>query len=191
MEVKRKIIEITKILPNPDNPRTIKKAQFEKLKKSIIDFPEMIGLRPIVVDDAMMILGGNMRLRALQSLGYKKVEVLIAEGLTPEQKKEFIIKDNVSFGDWDNDILANVWEVEALNDWGLHTPGGASAFNTGDDFSDLDKQNEDLNGLQDYSISITIPEKHREAIEAYLLNGETVNTDVGRGRGVMRLCGLL
>lgn len=190
MEVKRKIIEINKIIPNPDNPRTIKKAQFEKLKKSIIDFPEMIGLRPIVLDDSNMILGGNMRLKALQSLGYKKVEVIIAEGLTEDQKKQFIIKDNVSFGEWDQDILANVWEVELLNDWGLHTAGGASA-GTGEDFSDLDKQNDELDGMQDYSIIITIPAKHREQIEQYLLNGETVNTDAGRGRGVMKLCGLL
>ena len=106
---------------NDSNPRIIKDRQMKRLVKSIQDFPEMTELRPIVVDENNVILGGNMRYRAMQSLGYEQVEVVKVSGLTDEQKREFIIKDNVPFGDWDWDELANGWDVEKLNDWGLDT----------------------------------------------------------------------
>ena len=106
---------------NDSNPRVITARQLKRLIKSIQDFPEMTELRPIVVDENNIILGGNMRYRAMQQLGYEQVEVVKVSGLTDEQKREFIIKDNVPFGDWDWDELANGWDAEKLNDWGLDT----------------------------------------------------------------------
>lgn len=107
---------------NNSNPRIIKDRQMKRLIKSIQDFPEMTELRPIVVDENNVILGGNMRYRAMQSLGYAETEVVKVSGLTDEQKREFIIKDNVPFGEWDWDELANSWDAEKLNDWGLDAP---------------------------------------------------------------------
>ena len=112
-------IEISKIKPNTDNPRTISKDKFPKLVQSIKDFPDMLEKRPLVVDEDFVVLGGNMRLKALQQLGHKEATVIVAKGWTEEQKREFIIKDNVGFGDWDWDILANEWSDEPLTDWGL------------------------------------------------------------------------
>jgi ParB-like chromosome segregation protein Spo0J len=110
------------ILPNPSNPRIIKDDKFKKLVKSIQEFPEMLELRPIVVDGNMVVLGGNMRLKACISAGLKDIPIIIADQLTDAQKGEFIIKDNVGFGEWDWDLLANEWEPDALIDWGLDLP---------------------------------------------------------------------
>ncbi len=112
-------LEISKLKPNKDNPRIIKDSKFKKLVQSIKDFPEMLELRPIVVDEDMTILGGNMRYRASIEAGLKEVHVKIAKGLSENQKKEFIVKDNVGFGEWDWDILANEWDSIKLEDWGL------------------------------------------------------------------------
>ena len=112
-------LEINKLKPNKDNPRIIKDHKFKKLVQSIKDFPEMLELRPIVVDEDMTILGGNMRYRACIEAGLKEVYVKIAKGLSENQKKEFIVKDNVGFGEWDWDILANEWDSIKLEDWGL------------------------------------------------------------------------
>jgi DNA modification methylase len=116
------IVPITQVVPNTSNPRIIKDDKFKKLVKSIKEFPEMLNLRPIVVDADMVVLGGNMRLKACQAAGLKEVPILIADQLTPEQQAEFIIKDNVGFGEWDWDILANEWDAELLQDWGLELP---------------------------------------------------------------------
>lgn len=110
------------IIPNPTNPRIIKDDKFKKLVKSIEEFPQMLELRPIVVDSNMVVLGGNMRLKACVAAGLKEVPIIIADQLTDAQKGEFIIKDNVGFGEWDWDLLANEWDVEALTDWGLELP---------------------------------------------------------------------
>lgn len=115
------IVKLSEIKLNEDNPRTITDKQMKRLVKSIQDFPEMTQLRPIVIDENNVILGGNMRYRAMQGLGYTETEVVKVSGLTAEQKREFIIKDNVPFGDWDWDILANKFDAEELNDWGLDT----------------------------------------------------------------------
>jgi DNA modification methylase len=115
-------VDIKKVIPNPSNPRIIKDDKFKKLIKSIQEFPQMLELRPIVVDSNMVVLGGNMRLKASIAAGLKEVDILIADQLTDEQKAEFIIKDNVGFGEWDWDLLANEWDVEALEDWGLELP---------------------------------------------------------------------
>lgn len=115
-------VAISKLKSNPNNPRIIKDEKFRKLVKSIQEFPEMLDIRPIVVDAEMVVLGGNMRLKACREAGLKEVPILIADNLTPEQQEEFIIKDNSSFGEWDWDILANEWDVKNLNDWGLDVP---------------------------------------------------------------------
>jgi hypothetical protein len=112
-------VKISKVKGNPSNPRIIKNDKFKKLVKSIQEFPEMLKLRPIVVDEDMMVLGGNMRLKASKEAGLKEVWVEVAEGLTEEQKKEFIVKDNVGFGEWEWDLLANEWDSVQLADWGL------------------------------------------------------------------------
>jgi site-specific DNA-methyltransferase (adenine-specific) len=119
---KHKKISIDKILINPNNPRLIKDDKFKKLCKSIQEFPEMLELRPIVVNKDMIVLGGNMRLKACQEIGLTEVPIIVAENLTEEQQREFLIKDNVSGGEWDWDILANEWEVEQLEEWGLDVP---------------------------------------------------------------------
>lgn len=116
----KKELKINDIRPNESNPRVIKDDRFKKLVKSIKDFPEMLKLRPIVVDENMIVLGGNMRLKASKEAGLKTVWVEIAEGLSEEQKKEFIVKDNVGFGDWEWDMLANEWDSVQLSDWGLN-----------------------------------------------------------------------
>lgn len=119
---KTELVAVSKLKPNPNNPRVIRDEKFKKLVKSIQDFPRMMELRPIVVNDKMEVLGGNMRLRAVQDLGLKEVPVIKASDLTEDQQKEFIIKDNVGFGDWDWDVLANEWEPADFEDWGLDVP---------------------------------------------------------------------
>jgi len=114
-------MKIKDIIPNPNNPRIIKDDKFAKLVQSIKEFSEMLELRPIVIDEDNMVLGGNMRLKACIEAGLTDVPVKVAK-LTEEQKKEFIIKDNVGFGEWDWDILSNEWEVEQLEEWGLSVP---------------------------------------------------------------------
>jgi len=116
------MIAIDRIKPNPDNPRTITDAKFKQLVQSIKDFPEMLKLRPIVVNQDGMALGGNMRHRAAKAAGLKQVPVVRAEHLTEAQQKEFIIKDNVGFGEWDWHQLSEAWDLPALEAWGLDIP---------------------------------------------------------------------
>ena len=115
-------VKISDIKTNPKNPRLIKDDKFRKLVKSIQEFPQMLELRPIVVDENNIVLGGNMRLKACLEVGLKEVYIVKAEDLTEQQKDEFIVKDNVGFGEWDWDILANEWDTEKLQDWGLDLP---------------------------------------------------------------------
>ena len=116
-----KIIPISKLIPNPSNPRLIKDDKFHKLVQSLKDFPEMAKVRPIVVNTEMVILGGNMRFKAMKEAGWKEVPVEVVDW--PEEKqKEFIVKDNVGFGEWDWEVLANEWEAEDLEKWGLDVP---------------------------------------------------------------------
>jgi len=110
-------LKLSEIKLNPNNPRIIKDDKFKKLKKSIQEFPEMLDKRPIVIDENNIILGWNMRYKALQDLWIKEVEVIKAEWWTEEQKKEFLIKDNVWFWEWDMDMLANEWDEKDLKDW--------------------------------------------------------------------------
>ena len=117
------IVKINEVKPNPKNPRLIKDEKFKKLVKSIQEFPDMLNKRPLIVftdvDSKYVVLGGNMRLKACKEVGIKEIPVIVADEWTEEQKAEFLIKDNVGFGEWDWDGLANEWDVEKLEDWGL------------------------------------------------------------------------
>jgi len=115
-------VKINSIFENPDNPRTINKVKFKKLVKSVREFPEMLKLRPIVVNKDMGILGGNMRFKACQELKLKEVYIIQATDLTDSQVEQFIIKDNVGYGDWEWDMLANSWDIDKLEDWGVNVP---------------------------------------------------------------------
>lgn len=114
-----KKFKINEIKLNPNNPRLIKDDKFQKLVKSIKEFPEMLDIRPIVVNSDMVILGGNMRFKACKEAGLKEIPVIVADNLTEEQQREFLIKDNVSGGEWDWDLLANEWDSEQLTEWGI------------------------------------------------------------------------
>jgi ParB-like chromosome segregation protein Spo0J len=131
-------VDIRQVRSNPDNPRFIKGDKFEKLVKSIREFPQMLELRPIVVNKDMVVLGGNMRLKACEEAGIEQVPIIFADNLTEEQQKEFIIKDNSSFGEWDWDLLANEWNTDQLADWGLDIPN-----------FDIDNEVEDEKDLSD------------------------------------------
>lgn len=120
------LVDIKSIIPNPNNPRIIEDDKFLKLVKSLQEFPEMLQIRPIVVNDQMVVLGGNMRLRALKKAGIKKVPIIKAS-LSEDKQREFIIKDNIGFGEWDWSMISNEWDAEKLTDWGLDIPG----FETG------------------------------------------------------------
>ena len=130
-------VKISEVKSNPNNPRIIKDDKFQKLVKSIKEFPEMLNIRPIVVNADMVVLGGNMRLRACKEAGLKEVAIIKAEDLTEDQQKQFIIKDNVGFGEWDWEGLANQWDENELAEWGLDIP----AFNVSKDldYSILDE----------------------------------------------------
>lgn len=119
------VIQLSTLKKNPANPRAIRGEQFERLKRSLQSFPQMMALRPIVTDKVGVVLGGNMRLEALKALGFKEVPdewVKRADELTEEQKREFVIKDNAGFGEWDWDALANAWDDLPLTEWGLDLP---------------------------------------------------------------------
>lgn len=116
-------VPINTVKANPNNPRIIKDDKFAKLVKSINEFPQMLNLRPIVVNDDMVVLGGNMRLKACKEAGLKEIPIIKASELTEQQQKEFIVKDNVGYGEWDWNDLANNWDVDELTEWGLDIPG--------------------------------------------------------------------
>jgi len=109
-------VKISKVKLNPNNPRLIKDEKFKKLVNSIKELPEMLEIRPIVVNSDMIVLGGNMRLKACKEAGLKEVYIIVADNLTEEQQREFLIKDNTSGGEWDWDMLANEWDNEKLNE---------------------------------------------------------------------------
>jgi ParB-like chromosome segregation protein Spo0J len=114
-------VKISDVKSNPNNPRLIKDDKFLKLVQSLKDFPEMAKVRPIVVNQDFIVLGGNMRLKAMKEAGWKEVPVEVVDW-PEQQQKEFIIKDNVGFGEWEWDMLANEWEAEDLEKWGLDVP---------------------------------------------------------------------
>tara|TARA_R100001015_G_C4630266_1_gene191774 strand:+ start:46 stop:642 length:597 start_codon:yes stop_codon:yes gene_type:complete len=152
-------LSVEEVKENPDNPRIIKDYKFNKLVRSVKDFPKMLELRPIVVDENNIILGGNMRYKAAVQAGLKEVYVIQAKELTEEQKKEFVIKDNSSFGEWDWDILANEWDVQNLKDWGLDIPKW-------EETDDFDNDLEDT-GAYDYPED-TAESSHVKMVQLFL-----------------------
>lgn len=163
-------VKIEDVKTNPNNPRIINDDKFKKLVKSITEFPEMVELRPIVVNNDMIVLGGNMRLKAFKSAGIKEITIIKASDLTEEQQKEFIVKDNVGYGDWDWSALEEQFDDSTLLDWGLELP----EFNLeGLDYSILDEDEDLLDGaLEDMKGSIRKaiqiefePEHYEEAVE--------------------------
>lgn len=149
-------VKISEIKTNPKNPRLIKDDKFRKLVKSVKEFPQMLELRPIVVDENNIILGGNMRFKACKEAGLKDIYIVRAENLTDEQKDEFIVKDNVGFGEWDWDMLANEWDTEKLDEWGLDLP--VILDSSEDDLKDLSSTIDNL-----YRIEVVCKdEEHQE-----------------------------
>ncbi len=130
------VVKITDIKSNPNNPRVIKDEKFHKLCESIKAFPKMLELRPIVVNDDMVVLGGNMRLKALRHLGLKEAPIIKASDLTDDQQRQFIIKDNAGFGQWDWNVLANDWNTQEIEEWGIDIPGfDVNSDELGEEFS--------------------------------------------------------
>jgi hypothetical protein len=165
-------VKITAIKSNPNNPRLIKDDKFHKLVKSIKEFPQMLDLRPIVVNDEMVILGGNMRHKACIEAGLKEVTIVKASELTEEQQKEFIIKDNVGFGEWDFDILANEWNTQKLDEWGLNIPNysaGLDVNNMNDNDVNLDEEFDPI-GNMDGKQRVVFLFDGKEEAESYLNN---------------------
>jgi hypothetical protein len=134
MEVEIKTVKLSQIKLNPNNPRTISNADMDRLVKSLQGFPEMLNIREVVVDEDFVCIGGNMRTLALQKIGAKDCVAKIVKGLTAEQKREFVIKDNSGFGEWDMDLLGSQWDSLPLAEWGVDIPKhwGASQGNEGE-----------------------------------------------------------
>lgn len=165
-------IKLSTIKPNPNNPRIIKDEKFHKLVKSIKDFPRMMELRPMVINKDNIVLGGNMRLKALKELGYKEVPdewVKRAEDLTDDEQRQFIIKDNVGFGQHDWEMLATEWDAHELSDWGLDVPAFAAEvdYSILDDDDEINHQLEDMTAGVKKAIQIEFESEHYE--EAYEL----------------------
>lgn len=146
-------IELNKIQPNANNPRSIKDYKFSKLVKSLKDFPDMLKIRPIVVNKDFTILGGNMRYQAAREAGLNEVWITKVD-LTEDQQKEFIIKDNIGFGEWDWDLLANDWDNKLLNDWGLDVWQPTTAEDLEDFFEESDEE-EDQDGVKKLVLEFT------------------------------------
>jgi len=161
-------VKISKVKLNPNNPRLIKDEKFKKLVNSIKELPEMLEIRPIVVNSDMIVLGGNMRLKACKEAGLKEVYIIVADNLTEEQQREFLIKDNTSGGEWDWDMLANEWDNEKLNEWGLDVwqPETDVDYSILDD-EDVAEQLENMTNGVKKAIQIEFEAEHYE--EAYQL----------------------
>ena len=148
---KHETVKISEIKLNPNNPRLIKDDKFKKLVKSIQDFPEMLNIRPIVVNTDMIILGGNMRFKACKEAGLKEIPIIIADNLTEEQQREFLIKDNTSGGEWNFEMLANEWDVEQLEEWGLDIPNFESEIN------DIDVEDKEIEAHAKLTDTFIVP----------------------------------
>ena len=140
---------ITEIKPNPKNPRVIKDEKFAKLVQSLKDFPEMLEKRPLIcftdTDGKMVVLGGKMRLKAAKEVGLKKLPVMLADDWNEEQKQQFLIKDNVGFGEWNWEELQQDWDVQQLGEWGLDVPQWANNSEDIEDIENIESFNESVN----------------------------------------------
>ena len=174
--MKPQLVPISKIKPNPSNPRLIKNIKFKKLVASIEELPSMLHLRPIVVDEDYVILGGNMRYKACIEAGLKEIPIIVASELSDEDKKAFIIKDNVSYGEWDWDILGNEYNFEQLDDWGMDLPSEMFAEDV--DYSILDEEDfsQELDDMQDGTRkAILIPFRLDDYEEALQVNKKCID----------------
>lgn len=186
-------MKIKDIRINPKNPRYIKDDQMQRLKENIKGFLKMMKLRPIIIDNNNIIIGGNMRYLAMVALGYKEIPegwVVKASDLTEEEREKFIILDNVPFGNFDYEILANEWDINDLKDWGVNLDDIDRNVPEVEDYSEMDEQADALEGYEEQDIKITIPAMHKEKIIEWLANGEQ-KTAPGMGKGVLKRCGLL
>ena len=163
------VVKITDIKSNPNNPRVIKDEKFHKLCESIKAFPKMLELRPIVVNDDMVVLGGNMRLKALKHLGLKEAPIIKASDLTDDQQRQFIIKDNAGFGEWDWDIIANEWDTAELEEWGIDVPVFAE--------TELEAEEDNFNVPEDGIETDIVLGDFFEIGEHRLLCGDSTQTD--------------
>jgi len=174
-------VKVSAIKNNPKNPRIIKDDKFFKLVKSVKEFPQMLELRPIVVNEDMIVLGGNMRLKACIEAGYKEVTIVKAKDLTPEQQNEFIIKDNVGFGEWDWDMLANEWNSEDLTEWGLDVWNKTDDINLDDFFEDNGESEKE----QKFKIVLEYTEEdYNEVTEAFKKHSGSKETIVANLLGI-------
>ena len=173
-------VKISKVVPNENNPRFIKDYKFKKLVKSIQGFPEMLKLRPIVVNKDMVVLGGNMRLKACKEAGLKEVYILKADELTEQQQREFIVKDNVGFGEWDWDILANEWDNTQLKQWGMDVwqPEEEVDYSALEDL-DLDETIEDKEAGVKRAIMIEFDPKHYDQANELITQARKDGKNVG------------
>ena len=166
--IKTKSVKISEVKVNPNNPRLIRDDKFAKLVQSIKDLPQMLEIRPIVVNTDMVVLGGNMRLKACKEAGLKEVPIIIADNLTEDQQREFLIKDNVSGGDWDWNMIQSEWDTNELAEWGLDVPQFASDIDYSIlDDDDVSQQLEDMTDGVKKAIQIEFEAEHYE--EAYEL----------------------
>ena len=166
-------MKLTEIKSNPNNPRVIKDHKFEKLKKSISEFPKMMELRPMVINEDNIVLGGNMRLKALKDLGYKEVPeewVKRASDLTEEETRRFIIADNVGFGEHDWEMLANEWDTEELEDWGL------DGFPFDEEVTELEAEEDDYTEPDNIQVDVVLGDLI-EIGEHRLLCGDSTDSD--------------
>lgn len=178
-------VKINKIKSNPKNPRLVRDEKFRKLVNSIKEFPEMLNVRPLIVDENFMILGGNMRWKACQQLGLKEVSIQITKGWTTKQKDEFIIKDNIGFGEWDWDILANDYDNKELKEWGL------DVWQTDDNIELEDFFNDETNFPEDLQDNKIVLEYNKEdfdiviaAFERHKVNDKKLNTSLEVGQNM-------
>jgi hypothetical protein len=169
-------VSIAEVKANKVNPRTIKDVKFKKLVESIKKFPEMLKLRPIVVNNEGIILGGNMRYRASVAAGLKEVWILKAEGLTEQQQKEFVIKDNVGFGEWDWEVVANLWDDLPLEEWGLDLIGFSDVEDLGTSFTLPSGAKNDLEQIT-FTLSSEQAIEIKEAIDDIKQTSDYLNVD--------------
>jgi hypothetical protein len=161
--MKIETVKISAVKSNPNNPRIIKDDKFKKLVTSIKEFPQMLDIRPIVVNDEMIVLGGNMRLKASQEVGLKELPIILADDWTQEQRNEFLIKDNVGFGEWDWDLLANEWDSEQLEEWGIFIPNFDANVNLDDFFEEDNSEKEQKNKI---TLEYT-EDEYQKVVEAF------------------------
>ena len=182
MQIKK--VKISEVKVNPNNPRLIKDDKFDKLVRSVKEFPEMLDIRPIVVNEQMIILGGNMRFKACKAAGLKEIPIIIAKGLTKDQEDEFLIKDNTSGGEWDWKTLANDWDQIKLEDWGLDVPEIKESAEAGEvDFSEfIDEENNYIVLFFDNRIDWLSAQTHfnLKTVSSKRSNGKPWSKGIGR-----------